>query len=45
MLQDLTIKGCIEFAIATEEFGAENYTRLAERFSDIPYQQDTIKLN
>ena len=36
MLEDLTLKGCIEFAIATEELGAENYSRLAEKFSDIP---------
>jgi len=36
MLQDLTLKGCIEFAIATEEFGAEKYSHLAKKFSDIP---------
>jgi rubrerythrin len=36
MLKDLTLKGCIEFAITTEEFGAENYSRLAQKFGDIP---------
>ncbi len=36
MLEDLTLKGCIEFAITTEEFGAANYSRLAEKFCDIP---------
>ncbi|MBN2320810.1 MAG: ferritin family protein [Acidobacteria bacterium] len=35
MIEDLTLKGCIEFAIATEEFGAENYSRLARKFGDI----------
>lgn len=35
MIEDLTLKGCIEFAIATEEFGSETYARLAEKFSDI----------
>jgi rubrerythrin len=34
MLEDLTLKGCIEFAVATEEFGAQNYSRLAARFGD-----------
>jgi rubrerythrin len=32
MLEDLTLKGCIEFAIATEEYGAEQYARMAEKF-------------
>jgi rubrerythrin len=36
MIEDLTLKGCIEFAIATEEFGSENYARLAEKFSHNP---------
>jgi rubrerythrin len=36
MLEDLTLKGCIEFAITTEEFGAENYSRLAEKFGETP---------
>ena len=36
MIEDLTLKGCIEFAIATEELGSENYARLAEKFSHIP---------
>jgi len=35
MIKDLTLKGCIEFAITTEEFGSENYSRLAEKFRDI----------
>ena len=36
MLEDITLKGCIEFAVATEELGAENYSRLAEKFSGDP---------
>lgn len=36
MIEDLTLRGCIEFAIATEGFGSENYARLAEKFSHIP---------
>jgi len=36
MIEDLTLKGCIEFAIKTEESGAENYAGLAEKFRDIP---------
>lgn len=32
MLEELTLKGCIEFAIATEEYGAEQYARMAEKF-------------
>jgi len=35
MLDDLTLKGCIEFAIKTEELGAKNYSRLAEKFGNI----------
>ena len=36
MLEDLTLRGCIEFAVKTEEFGAENYSRLALKFGEIP---------
>ncbi len=36
MLKELTLKGCIEFAIATEEWGAEIYAQLAEKFSRDP---------
>ena len=34
MLGNVTLKGCIEFAIATEELGAEVYMKLAAKFSD-----------
>jgi rubrerythrin len=34
MIEDMTIKGCMEFAVATEELGAKMYTRLAETFGD-----------
>jgi rubrerythrin len=34
MIEDLTLRGCMEFAIATEELGAETYTRLAAKFGD-----------
>jgi len=33
MIEDITPKGCMEFAIATEELGAKIYTRLAAKFS------------
>jgi len=36
MIKDLTLKGCIEFAIVTEEFGSKNYAMLAEKFIHIP---------
>lgn len=36
MIKNLTLKNCVELAIATEEFGAETYARLAEKFSGIP---------
>ena len=34
MIKDLTLKGCIEFAIATEELGASIYTQLAAKFGN-----------
>jgi len=34
MIEDITLKGCLEFAVATEEFGAKIYTRLAGKFGD-----------
>lgn len=36
MIEDLTLKGCLEFAVATEEFGAEKYAGLAEKFGRKP---------
>lgn len=32
MIEDMTLKGCLEFAVATEELGSRTYTRLAEKF-------------
>jgi len=32
MIEDMTLKGCMEFAVATEELGAKIYTRLADKF-------------
>jgi rubrerythrin len=34
MIEDMTLKGCMEFAVATEELGAKIYTRLAAKFGD-----------
>ena len=34
MIEDMTLKGCMEFAVATEELGARVYTRLAHKFAD-----------
>ncbi len=33
MLEDVTVAKCLEFAVATEEIGAELYRRLAGKFS------------
>lgn len=33
MIQDLSLKGCVEFAIATEDTGAKFYVRLARKFT------------
>jgi rubrerythrin len=35
MIEDMTLKGCMEFAVATEELGAKIYTRLADKFGHI----------
>ena len=32
MIEDITPEGCMEFAIATEELGADIYTQLAAKF-------------
>jgi rubrerythrin len=34
MIEDMTLKGCMEFAVATEELGAKIYARLAKKFAD-----------
>lgn len=34
MIEDLTLKGCMEFAVATEELGAKVYAQLATKFGD-----------
>jgi rubrerythrin len=34
MLEDVTLKSCIEFAVVTEENGAKFYNRLAKKFAD-----------
>ena len=33
MIEDITLRGCMEFAVATEEVGAKIYSRLAAKFS------------
>jgi rubrerythrin len=33
MIEDITLKGCMEFAVATEEIGEKMYSRLAAKFS------------
>jgi rubrerythrin len=33
MIEDPTLKGCMEFAVATEELGAKVYARLAAKFN------------
>lgn len=34
MIEDMTLKGCMEFAVATEELGAKIYSRLATKFGN-----------
>ncbi|MBW1819804.1 MAG: hypothetical protein JRJ60_21905, partial [Deltaproteobacteria bacterium] len=34
MLNEITLRTCIEFAIATEEIGKRFYQRLAKKFAD-----------
>ena len=34
MLEDIDLRTCLEFAVKTEETGAQLYARLAKRFSD-----------
>ena len=34
MIEDVTLKRCMEFAVATEELGAKIYTRLAANFRE-----------
>jgi rubrerythrin len=34
MLEDLTVRKAVEFAITVEELGEKNYQRLAKKFSD-----------
>lgn len=34
MLQDVSMKKCVEFAITTEELGARFYARMAKKFGD-----------
>ena len=33
MIKEITLRGCIEFAVATEDIGAKFYSRLAKRFA------------
>jgi len=33
MLEDVSLKSCLEFAVATEDFGTKFYGRLAKKFS------------
>lgn len=44
MIQDISPRGCIEFAIATEELGAKFYDRLAQRFDDSQETSDLFIL-
>ena len=34
MIEDITLRNCIEFAVGTEEIGKRFYARLANKFSD-----------
>jgi rubrerythrin len=34
MIEDLTLKGCVQFAVATEEIGVRVYKQLAGKFGD-----------
>jgi len=34
MIEDMTLRGCMEFAVATEELGAKTYRQLANKFAE-----------
>ena len=36
MIKDITLKSCIEFAVATEDIGAKFYGQLAKKFAGTP---------
>jgi rubrerythrin len=42
MIEDITLKNCLEFAVKTEEIGSEFYARLAKRFGDNKALADTF---
>ena len=42
MIEDITLKNCLEFAVKTEEIGSEFYARLAKRFGDNKEIADTF---
>lgn len=44
MLQDITLKKCIELAVATEEVGAKFYQRMAKKFADNKEVADLFEL-
>ncbi len=41
MIEDMSLRGCLEFAVATEDTGAKFYSRLARRFAG---NQEVAKL-
>jgi rubrerythrin len=44
LIKDITLKGCIEFAVATEDVGAKFYGQLAKKFADIRELSELFKL-
>lgn len=44
MLEDLTLKKAVEFAVKTEELGGEFYRRLAKKFSDNKVVHDIFSI-
>jgi rubrerythrin len=43
MIENVTVKHCIEFAVATEDIGAKYYARLADKFSSAKEVSDLFK--
>jgi rubrerythrin len=44
LIKDITLKGCIEFAVATEDVGAKFYGQLAKKFADNRELSELFKL-
>jgi rubrerythrin len=44
LIKDISLKGCLEFAVATEDVGAKFYAQLAEKFTGNPEVSNLFEL-